>query len=819
MRERSTWFLFTVAAIIGIIGLGLIGAGFYLVSLGGSWYYAITGIGMVATAFLLFRRSPFALILYAAIILGTLIWAVVEIGFDWWKLVPRGDIVFILGILLLLPWVTTRLGRDRTERPLLFWRGAALPLALSLVIAAVVGVFSITRDHDQHGSLPEEARAQVPQAYAGVPDKDWTAYGRSGRGDKWSPLKQINAGNVSQLDVAWQIQTGDVKREGDPNETTYEVTPLKVGDTLYLCTPHNIVLALDAETGKERWRFDPKITVSPRLQHLTCRGVSYHDANAQGAVRAANNECPQRIFMATNDTRLFALDAHTGQPCPGFGENGQVNMWRGMPAQQEGWYQFTSAPLVTRGLVVLAGAVYDNAAVSMPSGVIRAFDAATGQLVWNFDPGNPENTAPIGPDQHYSWSSPNSWSTSSVDEELGLIYVPMGMGAIDQWGANRPETTERFATSILALEVATGRVRWVYQTVHHDLWDMDVPSQPVLVDLSMPSGPVPALVQSTKTGNIFVLDRRTGAPIHPVTEKPVPGGAVEGDWTAPTQPFSSVSLMPEPPIMEADMWGATMFDQLACRIKFKSLRYEGPFTPPSTQGTIVYPGNFGVTDWGGLAVDPVRQVAFVNPDYMAFVDQLVPQEVKPQGNGAQATAQPEGKGPAGGSDVQGSDEHGLNPNAGAPYAVALNPFLSPVGLPCQSPPWGYVAGVDLVSGKVVYKRKNGTTRDETPVIPLPFKMGVPSLGGPMVTAGNLGFLTATLDYYIRGYNLSTGEQLWEARLPAGAQATPMTYWSDASNRQFVVAVAGGHGSLGTDLGDHVIAYALPKGSAAAGTQP
>jgi quinoprotein glucose dehydrogenase len=475
-----------------------------------------------------------------------------------------------------------------------------------------------------------------------------------------------------------------------------------------------------------------------------------------------------------------------------------------MPAYQDGWYQFTSAPLVTRKLVILGGAIYDNAATHMPSGVIRAFDVDTGRLVWNFDPGNPDTTAPLPPGQRYSWSSPNSWSTSAADEDLGLIYIPMGMGAVDEWGGNRPATTERFATSVLALDLNTGKPRWVFQTVHHDLWDMDVPAQPALVDLNMPGrGVVPALVQSTKTGNLFVLDRRTGQPVIPVTERPVPQGPAPGDRLSPTQPISALNLMPKR-AREEDMWGATMFDQLACRIMFRSLRYDGPFTPPSTRGTLVFPGNFGVMDWGGMAIDPVRQVAFAHPNYMAFVDKLVP-PVTDKGDGRNGPA----GGPAGGSDRKGSREHGLNPNRGAPFAVELNPFLSPLGLPCQAPPWGYVAGVDLVTGKVVYQHKNGTIQDESPV-PVPLRLGVPSLGGPMVTAGNLAFMSSTLDYYLRAYDFTDGREVWKARLPAGAQATPMTYWSNASGRQFVIAVAGGHGSLGTKLGDHVIAYALPK---------
>lgn len=793
------------AIIVGLIGVGTLIAGCWLIALGGSWYYLIAGLAMVGTGVLLFRARAAALLLYAAVVIGTVAWAVWEIGFDWWQLVPRGDIIFLIGIYLLMPWITRRLRGSSDTRSPTAWRGAGLPLMAAMVVAAVVGLVSIfSNPHDQDGRLPGP-RGEIATNYGGVPDGDWHGYGRSNSGNRWSPLAQITPHNIDQLELAWTFRTGDIAGPDDPKETTYEVTPIKVDDTVYLCTPHDWVIALDAETGREKWRYDPHIKQSDGLQHLTCRGVSYHDGRAPGATRAANGECPQRILLPTADARLIALDAKTGRPCRSFGKGGAVDLWAGMPTFQSGWYYSTSAPLVTRGLVVVAGNVSDNVSTHVPSGVIRAFDVATGELVWNFDPGNPDSTTPLAPEQHYSWSSPNSWGTSSADEELGMIYVPMGMGAVDQWGGKRPETTERFATSILALDIATGHPRWVYQTVHHDVWDMDLGGQPNLIDLTIGGRRVPAIVQPAKTGDIFILDRRTGRPIFPTPERPVPQGAAPGDELSPTQPFSSVTLMPKERVREADMWGSTMFDQLACRIHFRKLRYEGPFTPPSLQGTLVYPGNFGVFDWGGIAVDPVRQIAFANPDYMAFVDKLIPQKESRAGD-----RKPSAQEPASGSDIEGSqDEHGLNPNKGAPFAVTLNAFLSPLGLPCQAPPWGYVAGIDLTTGKVMWKRKNGTIRDESP-IPIPFKMGVPSLGGPIMTAGGVAFLTSTLDYYIRGYDVTTGKVLWKARLPAGGQTVPMTYRSPASGRQFVLTAAGGHGSLGTKQGDYIVAYALPR---------
>jgi quinoprotein glucose dehydrogenase len=787
--SRRPWFLLAVAALLALAGLALAAGGVLLVNLGGSPYYLLAGLAMLACAVLLALRSPWAPWLYALLVLATLAWAVAEIGLDWWQLVPRGDVVFVFGVLLCLPWAFRPLTRPGRV-PL---RGGVLALAASLVLAAVVGVAALVTPDGKEWSNALVWRDALAPASLAAQGGDWPAYGGTWSGQKFSPLAQITPANVGRLERVWTFHTGDRPRPGDPNEFTNEVTPIEVGNTLYGCTPHDVVYALDPETGAVRWKYDPHIRVSPNLQHLTCRGVSY--------ARVAGGDCPERIFLATNDARLIALDPRTGTLCSSFGEGGQLDLWAGMPHVQDGWYQLTSAPLVTRGKVVLAGSIYDNAAATMPSGVIRAFDAATGSLAWNFDPGNPTQTSPIPPGQSYVPSTPNSWSTSAADDALGLIYVPMGNGAVDQWGGSRSPETERYTATILALDADTGKERWHFQTVHHDLWDMDVPAQPALVDLDMPGkGRVPALVQSTKTGNVFVLDRRTGAPLLPVVERPVPGGPAPGDHLSPTQPFSAASFFPQVPIREKDMWGITPFDQLACRLGFRHLRYDGPFTPPSLQGTIVFPGNFGVMDWGGMAIDPVHQVAFAHPNYMAFVDKLVPQ----------AKVAKRTRGPSGGSDL-GHRERGLNPNRGAPFAVLLNPFLSEVGLPCQAPPWGYVAGLDLTTGKIAWRRVNGTIRDQSPV-PLPIEMGVPSLGGPMVTAGGLAFLGSTLDYYLRAYDMRSGRMLWHARLPAGAQASPMSYCSPASGRQFVVVMAGGHRSLGTALGDELVAYALPQGT-------
>lgn len=857
-------------AVLGVFALMLVVGGIRLLTLGGSAYYLIAGVAIGATAALLPRRAQDAYALYAALFIGTLAWALWEAGLDWWSLAARMGMLFVLGALLLLPWVSRPFAAAPTHVPVR--RGAGLAVGVGLMLFGAVAIASLLHDPwTIDGRLP---LASGPVAASGdMPPGEWHAYGRTAFGQRYSPLTQITPDNVTRLEPAWTYHTGDLRgRPGDPAETTFEVTPLKVGNRLYLCTPHQSVIALDATTGQQVWRRDLQIRPSLALQHLTCRGLSYHKAAGAAAgvvatallpaaaasapvptpaptaasmplatsapiaastaartpaataasaaafppssapaptpaptpaATAASTPtpvaavaCAERLFMPTADGRLFALDAANGQNCSTFaGGSGEINLWAHMPNVKPGAYYSTSPAVVTQRLVIIGGTVLDNASVKEQSGVIRAFDVDTGTLVWNWDSANPEQTAPLTGDLTYTPNSPNSWSVSSVDEALGLVYVPMGNQPPDQWGGRRTAAVERYSSSVVALDLATGQVRWVFQTVHHDLWDYDVPAQPVLVDLTIRGQTVPALVQATKQGDLFVLDRRTGAPLHPVTEVAAPQGAAGGDRTAATQPVSAISFAP-PDLRERDMWGATMLDQLACRIAFRQLRYEGRFTPPSIGGTLVNPGNFGVFNWGSIAVDPVRGVAFTTPAILAFTSQLVP---RPDNSTllVQQGGAPKGSLPA------------LNENFGAPFAARMKPFVSPIGLPCQEPPWGTVAGVDLGTGNIAWRHRNGTVRDLAP-IPLPFAMGVPSLGGPIITAGGVAFLSGTLDYYLRAYDLTTGRELWKHRLPAGGQATPMSYLGD-DGRQYVLVAAGGHGSTGTKAGDSVIAYALPAG--------
>lgn len=766
--------------LLTLFGLVLGAGGIWLVVLGGSPVYLAIGIVLLLVALLLYRRSAFALWVHALLILAALAWAIWEVGFDWWQLGPRGGLIILIGLWLLTPWIRRSLRSGDGAVP------SAWPLAIPVLAAIAVAGYSMTIDpHDMPGELPKEGAAVASLGNL-MPPGDWHQYGRTQFGQRYSPLDQINTGNVANLKEAWRYQTGDVKLPDDIGETTYQVTPLKVGDTLYLCTPHNLAIALDAESGKEKWKFDAKPGLNPDRQHQTCRGVTYW---ADTRV-AADQPCAARVYLPTSDARLIALDAVTGKVCESFADKGVLHLEAGMKYNPAGYYYSTSPPTAVDDKLIIGGAVNDNYSTEEQSGVIRAFDIRTGALLWNWDSGNPEDTAPIAEGKTYTTNSPNSWSVFSVDDRLGLVYIPLGNQVPDQLGMGRSENVERFSSSIVALDIFTGKLRWVRQTVHHDLWDMDVPAQPVLFDLTKADGSiVPALVGPTKQGDIYVLDRRTGEPIIPVKEIPAPGGAIPEDFTAPTQPISDLTFSP-PPLQEKDMWGVSLFDQLMCRIDFHRLKYEGRYTPPSLQGTIVYPGNFGVFNWGSVAVDPERQIMFGMPTYLAFTSRLVPRaDIPPKG-----------------SNEKGS-EQGLNRNEGAPYGVYMGPFLGPLGIPCQSPPWGYVTGVDLKSGKIAYKHKNGTVYDMTP-LPLPFKLGVPGIGGPMLTRGGVAFLGAAVDNYLRAYDVTNGRELWRARLPAGGQATPMSY-ATADGKQYVVMVAGGHGSVGTKPGDYVIAYTLP----------
>lgn len=539
---------------------------------------------------------------------------------------------------------------------------------------------------------------------------------------------------------------------------------------------------------------------------MTCRGVAYYNQNNSAEFAKSlevrqpsiSDECPEKVFLPVNDGRLIAVNAQTGNACRDFGQNGEINLLASMPYAYLGGYNPTSPPIVTGNTIIIGGSVTDNLSTQEPSGVIRGYDVNSGKLIWVFDTGAEDPNAMPGKETQFVHNSPNAWAPLAYDAQTDVVYIPTGVGTPDIWGGDRHPLKERYANSVLALKGSTGELLWHFQTTHHDLWDMDVPSQPSLVDIKTDKNEtIPAIYIVTKTGNVFVLDRRDGTPIVPVTEKPVPtsvkyGPQTQGEHYSPTQPFSALNLAPKNKLQGSDMWGGTMADQLLCRIAFHQLNYEGIYTPPSENGTLVFPGNLGIFEWGGISVNQDRQVAVMNFITLPFISKLYLKD--PQDSQA--------------IDA-GHGEQGLQPMTGTPYSVDIHPFLSPLGLPCKQPPWGFVAGVDLTKNELVWQQRFGTIRDSLPnLVELPpLKIGVPGLGGAISTAGNVMFVAASQDNYIRAFNVTNGKMLWEARLPAGGQATPMTY--SIGGKQYVVIMAGGHGSFGTKMGDSLVAYGLP----------
>jgi quinoprotein glucose dehydrogenase len=604
------------------------------------------------------------------------------------------------------------------------------------------------------------------------PDAGWPNYGNDGGGTRYSAASQIDRTNVTQLKAAWTYRTGALPRDPElDKKAAFEATPILVDGKLFLSTPYDHVIALNPQTGTKIWEFAPTLELPYGASEVTSRGVSaWREKSAK-----AGQPCALRVFIGTLDARLIALDGETGKPCGDFGENGEIDLAVGVKLRDPGDYQVTSAPAIFKDLVITGSSIGDNRAVTLERGIVRGYDVRTGKLRWSWDP------IPWALKTEPRTGAGNAWSTISLDAERDLVFIPTGSASPDYFGGVR-KGDNKWANSVVALRASTGEFVWGFQVVHHDLWDYDVASQPTLFAWK---DDTPAIAITTKMGRVFVLNRLTGAPLIAVEERPVPKSDIPEEEAWPTQPASAISLVPER-LSPEDAWGKDAQEKQWCTEKIKAARTGEIFTPPSLQGTMVFPSNVGGVNWGSAAYDPQRHLLFMDanrlPIFVKLIRRAEFEDVR--------------------KNASGSDRlHGeFARQAGAPYGMFRTPLLAPSGLPCNAPPWGTVVAVDLYSGKKVWDVPLGSW------IPA-MNTGTSTLGGPMVSAGGLVFTAAAMDNYVRAFDSETGNELWKFELPAGGQATPMTY--TLKGKQYVVIAAGGHGKLGTKQGDYVIAFTLP----------
>lgn len=628
-------------------------------------------------------------------------------------------------------------------------------------------------------------------ALAAAPDTGWPAYGGDAGGTRYSRLTQISPANVEDLRVAWIFHTGELGQGvKDWDRSAFEATPILYAGTLYLTTSSTDVVAVDAATGTLRWKHASEARKDLHYSDGVSRGVSLW----VDAASPANAVCHARIYAPTLDGRLLALDASDGKPCVDFGEQGAVNLLKDVGWKEDKdseWrdYLVTSPPAILDGKVIVGSSIGDNRAVQEELGIVRAFDARSGKLLWSWDPIPRDASNPVykewSPESVKTASAANAWAPLSVDAQRHLVFVPTGSASPDFFGGERPGSN-RWANSVVALDGDTGKLVWGYQLVHHDLWDYDVASQPSLVDLVHDGKHVDAVIQATKTGFLYTFDRATGQPLFPITEKPVPQDAAPGETPSPTQPFPSAppALVRQDPVKPDEAYGVAFFDTRACRKRIEDSRSEGIFQPPSTQDSIMQPGNAGGSNWGGIAFDPQRQIAVANTMDLPFVVALIPRDQLEKE-----------------FDDPRFKDFEFARQRGTPYGMARHSFVSGLNVPCVKPPWGTLTGVDMAHGTIKWRIPLG----DTPFIH--FNVGMPGLGGPIVTASGLVFVAASLDDRFRAFDTDSGKMLWEVKLPAGGQATPMTYSIDG--RQYLVIAAGGYKGDST-RGDYLIAYALPK---------
>jgi quinoprotein glucose dehydrogenase len=621
----------------------------------------------------------------------------------------------------------------------------------------------------------------------------WSHYGGGQAGLQYSSLKQISPANVSQLQPAWIFRTGELS-EGAARAYAFQSNPILFDGRLYVSTASGIVIALDPAQGKELWRHDPRLDRSLRPAEMGNRGVSaWADPRAD-----RNRPCARRIYIGILDSRLLALDAATGEPCQDFGARGTIHLNRNVRLRPSDGleYTLTSPPIIVGDTLISGSSIGDNSAVDMELGIVRGFDARSGELRWSWDP-IPRDPQNLG---HDDWQeqevgktgAANAWAPLAADAERDLVFIPTGSASPDFYGGER-EGDNPWATSLVALRASTGEFIWGQQLVHHDVWDYDLASQPTLVELTRSGEKVPAVLQGTKSGMIYTFHRETGEPLFEIEERAVPQSGVPGEHLSPTQPFpvAPPPLVRQHPVTGEHAWGMLLLDEWGCAKEFDAYRSEGIFTPPSVQGTIMFPGYGGGINWGGIAFDPVNEFAVVNANELPTVVALVPR-------GELSTLARSGQFP-------GSE---FARQSGTPYGMRREPILSILGVPCIEPPWGTISAVDMTNGTLLWQQPLGTIEDVAPAAVPDLELGTPGMGGPIITASGLIFTGAAMDNYLRALDIRTGHELWKGRLPAGGQATPMSYFLDSTGKQYVVIAAGGHPGLGTTPGDYLVAFAL-----------
>lgn len=813
--SESTLYPLARAAIIVVaclafgVGVVLVWLGVDIIQLGGGLYYALAGLGLILGAGLIvFRRGGAGVLVLLAVALGTLGWSIREIAGKGWMASWPFDLAGRMAVPMALAGLAALiflLGTRRVVAPGWYRPAAFGSVSVTVLLAAALVAAAWERPVAPAGSGVD---AQLFAGHNGP--EDWTAFGGSPLGAAYTPATQIDRQSLPRLHEVWRVQTGDLPPSERVNFSAQN-TPILVGGRLFTCTPSNRVLALDPANGAVLWQFDPDVSAGDMesLFSVACRAVAHYTlpapAPAPGEpVTAEGVTCAARVYVATVDSRLIALDAATGRVCPAFGQDGNIDLALGMGMQETGLASSTSGPAVIGDLVVIGQQVSDNQRRDVPSGVVRAYDPVTGDLVWAWDSLRQGISAqPLAEGEIYPRGTPNVWNIISGDPEAGIVYIGTGNSANDHWGGTRTPEEDRFTAAVVAIDMATGETVWDFATVIHDLWDYDLGAQPALMDMQIDGQTRRVVVQGTKQGSIYILDALTGENLRPVEMVPAPQGALPGDWVAEAQPqavsFPNFAgrIGPDPEVLDhRHTWGVAMIDAAICRRDFLRMDYRGIYTPPSENphGMLLHPGTVGGINWGGVGLDLGRNILITNHSRLPNRVTMHPRDTVddlPVGDGG---ARPDQE---------------VAPHWLSPWGVTRPMWLSGLGAPCIAPPWGYVAATDLETGNLLWSRPLGTGFDTGPMgLPtfLRIPLGTVNIGGPLVTGSGITFIAAAQDNFLRAFETETGRLLWSARLPAGGQASPMAYVHQG--RQYVVIVAAGHEQLDTTVGDYIVAFAL-----------